>query len=272
MPQGATTVSYIPAPINPPAGQQYLYGSAEASIILRQSWANVADFVVGAARDENAKSVIAEKWEDAASPHFENCGNKPKAAVFDADETLIWNVGSMRYFAENAMEFDPVIWDEWERTGAGKAVAIPGAIDALSKIRGAGIAIIVNTNRSNKNVKGTVDTLKAAGIGEYFHGENLFLRGDTPGGSDKDGRREIIAQKYCVIALVGDQLGDINDRFNDKGLSPKMRKALSDNPAISTLWGKGWFIFPNPIYGPSITGGYGDIYDDETKWTPPKGQ
>ena len=45
-------------------------------------------------------------------------------------------------------------------------------------------------------------------------------------GSGKDGRRYMISDNYCVIALAGDQLGDIADIFNDKALTPPERKAL----------------------------------------------
>lgn len=78
----------------------------------------------------------------------------------------------------------------------------------------------------------------------------------------------IISEDYCVIALVGDQLGDIADPFNAKDLSVLDRKVLTEAPAISGLWGNGWFVLPNPVYGPSIRGDFDDIYPEATHWAP----
>ena len=124
------------------------------------------------------------------------------------------NVGAMRYMAEQGKDFDPAIWNAWEKSGAGKALAMPGAIEALKIMRDAGVTIIANTNRTSANAKGTEDTLRAAGLGEFKHGETLFLMGDDATGSSKDARRSTIAARYCVVALAGDQLGDFANAFN----------------------------------------------------------
>ena len=169
---------------------------------------------------------------------------------------------------EKGEDFDPAIWNEWEKTGAGKALAMPGAVEALRAMRAAGVKIIANTNRTAANATGTEDSLGEAGLGEFKHGETLYLMGDDATGSSKDGRRASIAAKYCVIALAGDQLGDFAQAFNAKGLSVLDRKKLATNPAIASLWGNGWFLFSNPVYGPSIRGGYDEIFTPETKWEP----
>ncbi|KCZ60664.1 hypothetical protein HY30_11870 [Hyphomonas chukchiensis] len=252
----------------PTAGQQWLFGSAEASVVMRQAWATIADYVEAKAAEAPTYGVVLTPDSSPVQPGFLACEGKPLAAVFDADETLIWNLGSMAAFGRMGIGFDPAIWDEWEKTGAGKAVAIPGALEALARIREAGVTVIVNTNRAAENAAGTEATLKAAGIGEFSHGSTLFLRGDAPDGSGKDGRRMMISENYCVIALVGDQLGDIADPFNEKTLSVMDRKVLTEAPAITDLWGNGWFVLPNPVYGPSIRGDFDDIYPEATHWVP----
>jgi 5'-nucleotidase (lipoprotein e(P4) family) len=260
-----------PAPAVPTQGQQWLYGSAEARIAMTQSWNAIASYIETKAANRPNASVVLAPAATAEAADFLACGaDQPLAAVFDADETLIWNLGSMGYFDRAGMEFDPAVWDEWEKTGAGKAHAIPGVKDAFRRIRAAGVEIIVNTNRSNANVQGSADTLKAAGLGGFAHGRTLYLKGDAPGGSAKDGRRYMISDNYCVIALAGDQLGDIADIFNDKALSPPERKALTAAPAFDQMWGNGWFILPNPVYGPSIAGTMEDVFPEDTYWEPPK--
>lgn len=258
----------VTADIQPTQGQQWLYGSAEAHIAMVQAWDAIAAYVERKAEIPPDTSVVLAPGATPEAPEFLACGDKPLAAVFDADETLIWNLGVTAATMRAGKEFDPKVWDEWERTGAGKAVAIPGALSGLDRIRAAGVDVIVNTNRAAANAEGTAATLSAAGIGDFVHGSTLFLKGDTPGGSGKDGRRYAISENYCVIALVGDQLGDIADIFNADSLTPPQRKAMAAVPAMDTMWGKGWFILANPVYGPSIAGSMDEVFPPETTWTP----
>jgi 5'-nucleotidase (lipoprotein e(P4) family) len=265
----ATQIGEKSTPASPPTGQQWLYGSAEGSIASAQVYKSMAQYVRAKALNRAIKTqIVLADGSTPDTPRFESCGTKPLAAVFDADETLIWNVGAMRYMAEQGKDFDPAIWNAWEKSGAGKALAMPGAIAALKIMRDAGVTIIANTNRTTANAKGTEDALRMAGLGEFKHQETLYLMGDDASGSSKDGRRAAIASKFCVIALGGDQLGDFAQAFNVKALSVAERRKLATHPAIAELWGNGWFLFSNPVYGPSIRGGYDEIYTPETKWEP----
>jgi len=268
------TVATAPTPppvataAKPPVALQYLYGSAEAAIAVRATNARIADYGLARIKQRPTDSVILAADASMTAPRFEPCGNKPFAAVFDADETLIWNLGPMRYFAEQNSSYDPKIWDQWEKTGAGKAVAMPGTVDMLSKLRAAGITVIANTNRSAANAKGSEETLRAAGLGEFKHGETLFLMGDDATGSSKDMRRAAIASKYCVILMAGDQLGDFSQQFNVRDLPAAQRTALATSPAATAMWDKGWFLFPNSVYGPWEKLGWDETFPSDTKWEP----
>ena len=267
--QAAPPPAAVSAPeARPLPADQWLFGSAEAQIMMAQSWKRIAAFAEASAAARPEYSVILAPGATAGAPEFLACGEKPLAAVFDVDETLIWNLGSAGAFRRMGIGFDPAIWSEWERTGAGKAIAIPGALEGVARIRKAGVEIILNTNREAANVAGNIETISKAGFGDYVHGETLFLKGDTPGGSAKDGRRYAISENYCVIALVGDQLGDIADIFNDKSLSPAARRDLAAAPAFEGLWDDGWFILPNPTYGPFEGSSMEDIFPPETHWAP----
>src|SRR3546814_19173327 len=93
----------------------------------------------------------------------------------------------MRYMAERHTDFDPAVWNQWEKTSAGKAVAMAGIVDAIAAMRAAGVTVIVNTNSTAANAKGTADTPRAAGLGEFRQGETLCRterrRVGTEGGS-----------------------------------------------------------------------------------------
>ena len=252
----------------PPVALQYLYGSAEAAIAVRATNTRIADYGMWRIKQRPTDSVILAAGATMDAPRFEPCDSKPFAAVSDADETLIWNLGPMRYFAEKGSAFDPKIWDQWEKSGAGKAVAMPGTVEMVGKLRAAGINVIANPNRSATNAKGSEDTLRAAGLGDFKHGETLFLMGDDATGSSKDGRRATIAAKYCVIILAGDQLGDFSQQFNVRDLPAAARTALATGPAAAALWDKGWFLFPNSVYGPWEKLGWGDAFPSDKNWEP----
>ena len=261
-----TTPSAPAEAAKPPVALQYLYGSPEAAVAVRATNARIADYGVWRIRQRPKDSVVLAPGATMDAPAFEPCGNTPFAAVFDADETLIWNLGPMRVFAQSA--YDPKIWDQWEKTGAGKAAAMPGSVEMVNRLRAAGITVVANTNRSAANAKGSEDTLRAAGLGEFKHGETLFLMGDDATGSSKDGRRATIASKYCVIILGGDQLGDFSQQFNVKDLPAAQRMALATSAAAANLWDKGWFLFPNPVYGPWEKLGWDDAFPSDKQWEP----
>ena len=271
-PAEVATAPVPPAPpaeaAKPPVALQYLYGSPEAAVAVRATNARIADYGVWRIKQRPKDSVVLAPGASMHAPAFEPCGNKPFAAVFDADETLIWNLGPMRYFAEKGTAFDPKIWDQWEKTGAGKAVAMPGTVEMVKALRAAGITVIANTNRSSANARGSEDTLRAAGLGDFKHGETLFLMGDDADGSSKDGRRKTIASKYCVIILGGDQLGDFSQQFNVKDLPAAQRMALATSAGATALWDKGWFLFPNPLYGPWEKLGWDDAFPSDKQWEP----
>jgi len=106
------------------------------------------------------------------------------------------------------------------------------------------------------------------GLGPVVLEDTLWLRA-TGASSAKDERRWAISEKYCVIALVGDQLGDFSDLFNDKAMSFAVRRNAPTETMIATLWGNGWFVLPNPVYGSGLKGGMDEIFPAEKRWKDP---
>ena len=56
--------------------------------------------------------------------------------------------------------------------------------------------------------------------------------------------------------MAGDQLGDFSDLFNDRALSCPTAAAPRLAAAFAALWGNGWFMLPNPVYGPGCKGDF----------------
>ncbi len=258
-----------PAPADPPAGMQYLYGSGEASALSVQAWQALTDFVRAKTRVRPESSVVLTDGATLQAPSFVPCGTKPYAAVFDVDETVMLNLGFEYHDARTGKGWNAVDWDRWEKTGEGAVAAVPGAAEGVAALRSMGVTVIFNTNRAAANADATARAIKAAGLGNAVHGQTLYLAGDDAMGSRKDGRRATIAAKYCVVALGGDQLGDFSDLFNAAGQSVTARRASTAATPVSVMWGRGWFVLPNPVYGSALKGGYDDVFPTNKRWELP---
>ncbi|MBV1690230.1 acid phosphatase [Novosphingobium sp. G106] len=245
---------------------QYLYGSAEAAALSIQAY----NALIAAVRTNLATSrpptsaILAPEGTTAPS-----CAGKPLAAVFDMDETAVLNLGFEYNDARSGKGYDPALWARWEQTGADKVAAVPGAKAAFETLRAMNITPIINTNRGAASAEKTTEALAFAGLGDFRHGETLFLKGDVDGKSGKDGRRMAIAAKWCVVALGGDQLGDFTDAL--AGAPAARRAAVTAEPYLS-YWGHRWFVLPNPVYGTGLGSGWDDTFPADKRWADPAAQ
>ncbi len=256
------------ASANPPAAMQYLYGSGEAAALSVQAWTALLDHAARMTKARPADSVVLADGATLAAPRFVSCDVKPLAAVFDVDETVLLNLGYEYHDARTGKGWNAADWDAWEKSGEDAVSAVPGALAGVTALRAMGVTVIFNTNRSAANADATARAIKAAGLGDVVHGQTLFLAGDDAMGSRKDGRRATIAERYCVIALGGDQLGDFSDLFNT-GQPVTTRRAATQAAPIAQLWGHGWFVLPNPVYGSGLKGGFDDVFPLDRRWALP---
>ena len=81
---------------------------------------------------------------------------------------LIANLGYEAYEAASGKPYDPAIWAKWEKTGADKVAAIPGAVTAVNALRRAGVTVVFNSNRLTENGAQTAAALKAAHAGVHI--------------------------------------------------------------------------------------------------------
>nr|WP_140231129.1 HAD family acid phosphatase [Sphingomonas japonica] len=254
---------------------QYLYGSGEAAALSLQSYMALANFLIARSSDReighDVPSVVLAPGSTLAAPRFVPCGDKPLALVLDVDETALLNLGYEQDEARRGTGYDPLRWDRWEKTGTRGVAPVPGALEAIAVARRADIAVVFNSNRSNANASQTAAAIAGAGLGTPVHLDTLWLKGDAGPGSGKDARRARIADKYCVIAMVGDQLGDFSDLFNAPGTGLAARRAAIQGRELEILWGQGWFMLPNPVYGTGLQGGYDDVFPADKRWADPAG-
>lgn len=267
-PTAATAPVAATAPAVPPT-MQWMYGSGESGASSIQAYHGFRDYVLAAARSRPRESVVLAEGSTLATPRFIPCGDRPLAVVLDVDETAIQNLGYEYDEAVRGRAYDEGIWARWERTGANAVLPMPGAVSALGAIRAVGVTVIFNSNRVAQYATQTQAAIEGAGLGPARHGETLFLKGDVAPGSAKDPRRAAISQRYCVIAMAGDQLGDFSDLFNARDLSVRDRRRSATSGRFAQMWGNGWFMLSNPVYGPSIRGDFDDVFPADRRWSDP---
>ena len=191
-------------------------------------------------------TAAAEQWNTAAA----TLATLPTAIVVDLDETVLDNTYYQARQLLQGRDYDETSWQAWMQEAA--ATAIPGAVDFLRAAAAAGHRIFYVTNRLCQRLESlaedpcpartaTLRNLRALGLPNVDDGESLMLRGERPewSSSDKSVRRAAIAERYRIVALVGDDLRDFVDR-------PVFEARRSE---LSGLLGTRWFLLPNPIYG-----------------------
>jgi|LZCG01.1.fsa_nt_gb 5'-nucleotidase (lipoprotein e(P4) family) len=163
---------------------------------------------------------------------------KPLAVVVDIDETVLDNSPFEAKSILNNATY-PEYWAEWCQKGAAKP--IPGALDFLNNAANKGVEVFYISNRHDSLRIPTVKNLKNAGF-PFADKGHVLLKTTT---SDKSARRTIVAEKYEIALLIGDNLGDFSQLFQKK--SVEERKVLVDN--YREQFGRKFIILPNAMYG-----------------------
>lgn len=197
---------------------------------------------------KNLVPLVKSTGGEGGSSHL------PPAVVLDIDETVMDN---SRYFANLILEkevFDPATWDTW--VSLQQATAVPGALDFIKYAKDTGVEVVFITNRACKKREGavelcpqksdTITNLERLGFADVDPSNVLLKNEKKEWSSEKESRRNIVAQKYRIIMLVGDDLGDFLPNVK-KNITPVERIRLVTEHADK--WGTAWFILPNPEYG-----------------------
>ena len=250
-----------------PDPMRWTYGSGEAAAASIQAWRALADFAIAKAAAKPATSVPMGLPDAPDGVVTTSCTGKKPAVVVDVDETVILNRG-YEYWLARGNAFKSAEFDEWADDGARQVAPVPGAVTGIRRLRAAGIAVIYNSNRLAKSAAGTIRALEAAWVGSAVLGQDLFLVGDDALAGNKDGRRKTISERFCVVAMGGDNLGDFANTLNEAGQSVQQRRERSARGDLAALWGNGWFLIPNAAYGAWQKGTIGDVFPAEARWQP----
>ncbi len=173
-----------------------------------------------------------------------NTNNKPLAVVVDIDETMLNNSPFETTLITNEDKLSG--WYNW--TSKAKAKALPGALEFAKYAQEKHVEIFYITNRDDNERASTLKNLETEGF-PFATDDHLFTKSDlsysTGNTSSKEGRRTKVSEKHEIILLIGDNLNDFSEIFEDRKINDG-KEAVDKN---REMFGKKFIILPNPMYG-----------------------
>jgi len=166
------------------------------------------------------------------------------AVIIDLDETVLDNTLYQVDLIERDDEFDPATWSQWVASCA--STLVPGANEFIEAAHELGVHVFFITNRVHSDEPPTRRNLEQLGLVDPNALDNILSKGERETwSSNKQSRRAFVARRYRVLLLIGDDLND----FVWAGDSPSAsaRRQLAETHA--DMWGRRWFLIPNPNYG-----------------------
>lgn len=226
----ATAPAFSPAPapssataesLALPTSVRWTRGSAEHRMLFEQVYAGATR-----ALDSLVRAQDVGEW----------------AVILDADETIIDNSEYQRRRALLDSGFTASSWSAWVAERA--ATTLPGARQFLSHVRDRGGRVVIVTNRTQAECPDTRANLEALELATDL----VLCRVDGPQGSDKNARFAAVQSGNAAVGFppmnvllwVGDNIQDF----------PALTQAARDaGPEVISLFGRRYFILPNPMYG-----------------------
>jgi acid phosphatase len=167
---------------------------------------------------------------------------KPPAVVLDVDETVLDNSAYQARLIRENDSYDSESWNDWCRER--RADAVPGALRFTQRADSMGVQVIYLTNRDSVVEAATRDNLDRLGFPVNDDPDAVLTQGEKPGWEPKEPRRAWVAERYRVVLLLGDNLGDFVEPA-DTTLTARQRMA----DRYERFWGTRWIALPNAQYG-----------------------
>ena len=175
------------------------------------------------------------------NPRSRNRTHQRTAVIVDADETVLDNSRFQAELVLRGMPYTAQAWREWcQRAEAG---AVPGAVDFLTYAVQHGVSVFYITNRRQAEKAGTIANLQKLGFPNVSN-ETVMVRDDGAPAS-KESRRQLVAARYRIALLVGDNLNDFNDDFSGKSIMDRANQVDRERAEFGTRY----IVVPNPMYG-----------------------
>lgn len=181
-------------------------------------------------------------------------GDKPFAIITDIDETVLDNSPYQARMIQLDDNYSRETWIEWGKLQ--KAEPVPGALEFIKYAASKGVEVFYISNRYHAQEPETIANLQKMGF-PFADETHLLLRQNESG---KEIRRSKVTQDHEVIMLLGDNLSDFSDLFDNKSTKERNTQAK----ALESKFGSQFIVLPNPMYGDWETKG---IYQGKYDWS-----
>jgi 5'-nucleotidase (lipoprotein e(P4) family) len=163
---------------------------------------------------------------------------KPNCVIVDIDETVLDNSPFQGEEVKKDVSFDPKDWTVW--TNLAKADTVPGALSFLKFAAAKDVETFYVTNRDQADRQATLLNLQQLGF-PFADEAHLMVNTNT---SNKEPRRQNIADRYNILLLCGDNLSDFSNIFyrEQKNTREEVDRARNE-------FGTHFIVLPNPMYG-----------------------
>ena len=165
--------------------------------------------------------------------------SKKLAVVVDIDETMLDNSPFETNCIQTGKGYSKETWSEW--TSQINAKPLPGAVEFSKYAESNHVEIFYISNRGVAEFDVTLKNLQKENFA-FADSSHLLLKTNT---SSKKSRRNLIKENYEIILLIGDNMGDFSEIFEDR----------SDNFGFNLIeenkefFGERFIVLPNPMYG-----------------------
>lgn len=216
-------VAAVPSPVEPTATVEpvpledatpAIVPPVQVAALPAHDWRSMVTYVANIvqARTRPVDGAVLAPQAGADTLRFLPCGAKPYAVIVDAEGTVLPRLDAPK----------------------GATVGPDEARRAFGDLKFAQVAVIFTSSRPPAEITATEQALESAGLGPAMQGRELLSAADGALGATKPALRIAVANQYCVLALVGDELDDFIGLGGEQGLPA----------SISARWGAGWFRVP----------------------------
>ena len=161
------------------------------------------------------------------------------AIITDLDETILDNSYSEARLIKEGKQYNSMSWKEWLDRSA--ATGVPGAAAFLQKAKQRGATIFYISNRKVADIESTLLNLQKLGLPDADT-SHMFFQKES---SSKESRRQQVMQRYNVVMLLGDNLNDFTNIFENKNITDR----FAETDKVIAEWGKKFIVLPNAVYG-----------------------
>ena len=186
---------------------------------------------------DNLDRALADVAWNAALEHPDNASGLPPAILLDLDETVIDNTEYEARIIRELGQYSPESFAQWCESA--QAPAITGAPEFLEYAASRQVSVFYYSARKESLRDCTTRNLRLLGL-PFTDDSHLLL----DNGTSKSEYRRMIALRYRLLLLVGDNLEDFVE--GSKSETGKRRELTQ---RYARYWGREWIMLPNPMYG-----------------------